>query len=77
MPGGGSSIALILLTQYQYKSVIERSHYVTLRYASQQTVVLRIWQNKNENTDMYDFVPVHDCTQEQNGGPCFCSIVRQ
>ena len=25
---------------------------------------------------MYEF-PVHDCTQEQNGSPCFSSIVRQ
>ena len=26
---------------------------------------------------MYDFVPVQNCTQEQNGSPCFSSIVRQ
>ena len=36
--------------------------------------------NKVEKTrkiNMYDFVPVHDCTQEQNSSPCFSSIVRQ
>ena len=36
--------------------------------------------NKAEKTkkiNMYDFVPVHDCTQEQNVSPCFSSIVRQ
>ena len=31
---------------------------------------------KNEKIDMYEF-PVHDCTQEQNGSPCFSSIVRK
>ena len=32
---------------------------------SPQTVVLA--DKKNEKIDMYDFVPVHDCIQEQNG----------
>ena len=30
---------------------------------------------KNEKIDMYD-IPVHDCTQEQNGSPYFSSIIR-
>ena len=34
-------------------------------------------EKKNEKIDMYDFVPVHDFTQEQNGSPCFSSIVQQ
>ena len=32
---------------------------------------------KTKKINMYDFVLVHDCTQEQNGSPCFSSIVRQ
>ena len=41
---------------------------------SLQTVVLQIWQKKNEKIDVYKF---HDYTQEQNGSPYFSSIVRE
>ena len=59
-----------LLTE-QHHRIEEKSRYVTLRChgskisGSQQTVILQIWQKKNENVDMYDLT-VHDCTQEQN-----------
>ena len=41
-------------------------------------MVLQIRQKKLKKlTCNYDFVLVHDCTQEKNGSPCFSSIVRQ
>ena len=39
-------------------------------------MVLQIRQKKTKKINMYDFVLVHDCTPEQNGSPCFSSIVR-
>ena len=40
---------------------------------SQQIVVLQISQKKLKLINMHDFVPVHDCTQKQNGNPYFSS----
>ena len=67
-------------------SICVSSREEKLRYVTMVAKVLDLnepWsckygrKKKNENIDMYGFAPVHDCTQAQNGSPCFSSIVQR